>query len=53
VMSRRDRARADGRPDPAHDRLQSEPMLVGGEGFDGDARMGLRFFGDNLGDFFF
>ena len=52
VMSQRDRPRADGRPDPAHDRLQAEPVLVGGESFDGDARMSLRFFGDDLGDFF-
>lgn len=51
-MSRRDRPRADGRPDPAHNWLQSDPVFVGGESFDGDARMGLRLFGDDLGDFF-
>ena len=52
MMSRRDRARAEGRPDPAHNRLQSAPVFVGGESLDGDARMGLRFFGNDLGDFF-
>ena len=35
VMPRRDRAHADGRPDPTHDWLQAEPVLVGGESFDG------------------
>jgi hypothetical protein len=52
VMAWRDRPRADGRPDSAHDRLQSEPVFVGGEGFDGDALIGLRYFRDDLGDFY-
>ena len=52
MMTGGDRARADRRPNPAHDRLQAEPMFVGREGFDGEARMGLPLLGDDLGDFF-
>ena len=52
MMAVRDRARADRRPYASHDRLQSEPMLVGGERFDRDAGMGCGFFGDDFGDFF-
>ncbi len=52
MMAWRDRARADRRPYPSHDRFHSEPMLVGGERFDRDAGMGRGFLGDDLGDFF-
>jgi hypothetical protein len=52
MMAGGDRARADRRPNPAHDRFQAQPVFVGREGFDGDARMSLRLFGDDLGDFF-
>ena len=52
MMAGRDRAHADRRPYPSHDRLQSEPVFVGRERFDRDAGMGLGFFGDDLGDFF-
>jgi len=52
MMAWRDRARADRRPYAAHNRLQSEPMLVGRERLDRDAGMGRGFFGDDFGDFF-
>ena len=52
MMAGRDRAHADWRPYAPHDRLQSEPMLVGRERFDRDAGMGRGFFGDDFGDFF-
>jgi hypothetical protein len=52
MMAGRDRTRADRRPYASHDRLQSEPMLVGRERFDRDAGMGRGFFGDDFGDFF-
>ena len=51
-MAGRDRARGDGPPDGAHDWLQAEPVLVCREGFDGNAGVGLRLFGDDIGDFY-
>jgi hypothetical protein len=52
MMAKSDRTRSDRRPNPTQDRLQAEPVFIGRERFDGDARMGFGFFGDNLGDFF-
>ena len=52
MMAGRDRAHADWRPNPPHDRLQAEPVFVGREGFDGEAGMDFGFLGDDLGDFF-
>ena len=52
MMAERDWTGADRRPYASHDRLQSEPMLVGRERFDRDAGMGRGFFGDDFGDFF-
>ena len=52
MMAERDRAHADRGPYASHDRLQSEPMLVGRERFDRDARMGRGFLGDDFGAFF-
>ena len=52
VMSAGDRALAARRPDPAQDRLQADPVLVGGEGLDCRAGMALRLLGDRLGKLF-
>lgn len=52
VMAVGDGANADRRPDATHNRLQTEPVFVCCEGFDGNARMGLRLLGDDFGDFF-
>jgi hypothetical protein len=46
MMAVRDRGRADRRPYASHDRLQSEPMLVGRQRFDRNPGMGRGFFGD-------
>jgi len=51
-MPRGDGACADRRPDAAHHQLQAEPVFVGGESFDGNTQMGLRLFGDDVGEFF-
>jgi hypothetical protein len=47
-----DRALAARRPDPAQDRLQPDPMLVGGEGLDRRAGVTIRLLGDDLGKLF-
>jgi hypothetical protein len=47
-----DGAHADRRPDAAHDRFQADPVFVCREGLDSDARMSLRLFGDDLGNFY-
>jgi len=52
MMAGGDRALADRRPDAPQHRLQAEAMFVRREGFDGDARVALGFFGDGLGEFF-
>ncbi len=52
VMAWSDGAHADWRPNPTHDRLQAKPVFVCRKGFDRNARMGLRFLRDDLGDFF-
>jgi hypothetical protein len=52
VVAAGDRALAARRPDPAEDRLQADPVLVGGEGLDRRAGMALRFLGDDLGELF-
>jgi hypothetical protein len=52
MMAAGDRALAARRPDPAQDRLQPDPVLVGGEDLDGRAGMALRFLGDDLGKLF-
>lgn len=44
----RDRSFADGSPDAAHHRLQTEPVFVAGEDFDRPVGMLLRFFGDGV-----
>ena len=51
-MAAGDRALAARRPDPAQDRLQADPVLVGGEGLDHRAGMALRLLGDGLGELF-
>ena len=48
VMAAGDRALAARRPDPAQDRLQSDPVLVGGEDLDCRAGMALGLLGDGL-----
>src|ERR1700710_1694317 len=45
-------APADGTPAAAQARFKADPMLVRREGLDFDAGVGLRLFGDDLGDFF-
>jgi hypothetical protein len=52
VVAAGDRALAARRPDPAEDRLQADPVLVGGEGLDRRAGMALRFLGDDLGELY-
>src|SRR5437660_4754461 len=52
MMTVGDRAHADRPPDGAHDWLQAEPVFVRREGFDGNAGVGLRLFGDDIGEFF-
>ena len=49
VVAAGDRALTARRPDPAEDRLQPDPVLVDGEGFDRRAGMALRLLGDGLG----
>ena len=48
MMARRDRALADGRPDAARHRLQSEPMFVAREDFDLPLWMPFGFLGDDV-----
>ena len=52
VMPVGDGAHAHRRPDAAYDGFQADPVLVRREGLDGDAGMGFRLFGDDLGDFY-
>ncbi len=48
VVTAGDRALASRRPDPAQDRLQSDPVLVGGEDLDCRLGMALGLLGDDL-----
>ncbi len=52
VVSDRDGPLAARRPDAAQDRLQTDAVLVGGEGLDYCARMALRLLGGGLGELF-
>ncbi len=52
MMARRDRALADGRPDAARHRLQSEPMFVAREDFDLPLWMPFGFLGDDVFEVF-
>ena len=48
MMTRRDRALADARPNAARHRLQAEPMFVAREDLDRPLGMLFRFFGDGV-----
>lgn len=52
VVAAGDRTLAPGRPDPTQDRLQADPVLVGGEGLDRRAGMARRFLRDDVGKLF-
>jgi hypothetical protein len=52
VMAERDRALADGRPDPAMDRLQAEPMLIRRPDLDRLVGMLGGLFGERVGKVF-
>lgn len=52
MVAKRDRSLADGSPDPATDRLQAEPMLVGRPHLDRLVRMPLGLFGERVGEVF-
>jgi hypothetical protein len=52
MMPRRRRALADRRPDATQDRLQADPMLVGGKDLDRPVRVPGGLFGDGRGELF-
>ena len=52
MVTERDRPLADRRPNPAMDRLQTQPMLVRGPHLDGLVGMLGGFFGNHVGEFF-
>jgi hypothetical protein len=53
VVAERDRPLADGRPDPAADRLQAEAVLVRGPDLDGAVGVFRRGLRDRLVQLFF
>src|SRR6516162_2670758 len=53
MVTERDRPLADRRPNPAMDRLQTQPMLVRGPHLDGLVGMLGGFFGNHVGEFFY